>query len=97
VLAAYREQLNEESCKQFEVQCRMFERLGVREPRMRSLYFSSALQGAMLMVSTYPGRFPVEQIKKQIIDEYSRYPPAMIPHVTAKNENSGSESSSMKR
>ncbi|MFS0553894.1 TetR/AcrR family transcriptional regulator [Brevibacillus sp. 179-C9.3 HS] len=70
VLASYREQLNEESRKQFEVQCRIFEQLGVKEPRLRSIYFSSALQGAMLMMTTYPEGFPVEEMKWQIIREY---------------------------
>lgn len=70
VLASYREQLNEESRRQFELQCTMFEQLGVKEPRLRSLYFSSALYGAMLMIATYPEGFPVEEIKKQIIRDY---------------------------
>ncbi|MCZ8519610.1 MULTISPECIES: TetR/AcrR family transcriptional regulator [Paenibacillus] len=71
VLSVYREQLNEESRRQFEVQCTMFEQLGAKEPRLRSIYFSSALQGAMLMMSTYPRGFPVEEIKGQIIREYT--------------------------
>ncbi|WP_248924513.1 TetR/AcrR family transcriptional regulator [Paenibacillus hamazuiensis] len=70
VLAAYSEQLNEESRKQFEVQCRIFEQLGAKEPRMRSLYFSSALQGAMLMMTMYHEGFPVEKIKEHLIHEY---------------------------
>ncbi|UUZ91775.1 TetR/AcrR family transcriptional regulator [Paenibacillus sp. P25] len=70
VLAAYSKQLNEESRKQFEAQCAIFERLGVKEPRMRSLYFSSALFGAALMISTYHEGFPVEAMKEQIIREY---------------------------
>ncbi|MGW9128960.1 TetR/AcrR family transcriptional regulator, partial [Paenibacillus chitinolyticus] len=70
VLASYREQLNEESRKQFEVQCAIFEQLGVKDPRLRSLYFSSALYGAMLMMTTYPDGFPVVEIKKQLIREY---------------------------
>ncbi|MGG4442671.1 TetR/AcrR family transcriptional regulator [Brevibacillus fortis] len=70
VLASYREQLNEESRRQFEVQCQIFQQLGVKEPRLRSLYFSSALQGAMLMMTTYPDGFPVEEMKEQMIREY---------------------------
>ncbi|GAA4837507.1 hypothetical protein GCM10023310_13820 [Paenibacillus vulneris] len=76
VLASYRKQLNEESSKQFEVQCTMFEQLGVQEPRLRSLYFSSALYGAMLMIATYPEGFPVEEMKKQIIRDYCSVPEA---------------------
>ncbi|CAI8868603.1 TetR family transcriptional regulator [Brevibacillus sp. IT-7CA2] len=75
VLASYREQLNEESLRQFEVQCRIFKQLGVKQPRLRSLYFSSALQGAMLMMTTYPEGFPVEEMKEQMIREYCS-PPA---------------------
>ncbi|MCR8842376.1 TetR/AcrR family transcriptional regulator [Paenibacillus sp. SC116] len=70
VLAAYRKQLNEESRKQFEVQCQMFEGLGVKEPRMRSLFFSSALHGTMLMMATYTEGFPVEKMKQQLMREY---------------------------
>jgi len=70
ILATYSTMLNDESRKQFEVQCRMFKQQGVKEPRMKSLQFSAALQGAMLMMTTYPGDFPVEEIKEQIIREY---------------------------
>ncbi|WP_028596658.1 TetR/AcrR family transcriptional regulator [Paenibacillus assamensis] len=70
VLAAYRQQLNEEARKQFEVQCQIFEKLGVKEPRMRSLFFSSALHGTMLMIATYTERFPVEKMKQQLMREY---------------------------
>jgi hypothetical protein len=48
----------------------MFEKLGVENPRMRSLYFSSALQGIMLMYSTYPKSFPLNQVKAQVIEEF---------------------------
>ncbi|MFA4132785.1 MULTISPECIES: TetR/AcrR family transcriptional regulator [unclassified Brevibacillus] len=74
VLASYREQLNEESLRQFEVQCRIFKQLGVKQPRLRSLYFSSALQGAMLMMTTYSEGFPVEEMKEQLIREYCSTP-----------------------
>ncbi|NQF12951.1 TetR/AcrR family transcriptional regulator [Brevibacillus sp. HB1.3] len=74
VLASYREQLNEESLRQFEVQCRIFKQLGVKQPRLRSLYFSSALQGAMLMMTTYSEGFPVEEMKEQLIREYCSPP-----------------------
>ncbi|RAT94561.1 TetR/AcrR family transcriptional regulator [Brevibacillus sp. Leaf182] len=74
VLASYREQLNEESGRQFEVQCQIFKQLGVKQPRWRSLYFSSALQGAMLMMTTYPEGFPVEEMKEQMIREYCSPP-----------------------
>ncbi|TVX93453.1 TetR/AcrR family transcriptional regulator [Paenibacillus agilis] len=70
VLAIYRQQLNEESRKQFEVQCQIFEGLGVKEPRMRSLFFSSALHGTMLMMATYTKGFPVEKMKQQLMREY---------------------------
>lgn len=70
VLATYSSQLNEESRKQFEVQVKIFKQLGVPSPRMRSLRFSAALQGAMLMMTTYPGDFPVEEIKVQMMHEY---------------------------
>ncbi|NOU85733.1 TetR family transcriptional regulator [Paenibacillus sp. LMG 31460] len=73
VLAVYGDQLNEESRIQFELQCKMFENLGVREPRLRSLHFSATLHGAMLMLTTYPNGFPVKEIKEQIIQEYCIY------------------------
>jgi AcrR family transcriptional regulator len=70
VVAKYSKRLVEEITRQFEHQCDMFERLGVKEPRMRSLYFSSVLQGTMFMLSTYPERFPVKEVKEQIIQEF---------------------------
>ncbi|MFD0713204.1 TetR/AcrR family transcriptional regulator [Paenibacillus sp. GCM10027626] len=70
VLAKYSKLLIEESARQFNLQCEMFQNLGVKEPRKRSLYFSSALQGIMLMISTYPEQFPIEEIKAQIILEF---------------------------
>jgi AcrR family transcriptional regulator len=62
--------LIQENARQFELQCKIFERMGEPEPRKRSLYFSSVLQGIMLMISTYPQKFPIEEIKKQIISEF---------------------------
>lgn len=70
VLKKYSKLLIEESARQFELQCEMFEKLGVQEPRKRSLYFSSALQGIMLMISTYPQQFPIGDVKAQIIHEF---------------------------
>ncbi|WP_028775735.1 TetR/AcrR family transcriptional regulator [Shimazuella kribbensis] len=70
VLMKYSKQLIEENARQFQLQCKMFERLGVNEPIKRSLYFSSTLQGIMLMISTYPDQFPIEDIKAQIIHEF---------------------------
>jgi len=69
-LIKYSKMLIEESARQFEFQCEIFERLGIEEPRKRSLYFSSALQGVMLMISTYPHKFPIEEIKAQLIREF---------------------------
>lgn len=69
-LRKYSRMLVEESSRQFEVQCRIFEQLGVKEPRKRSLYFSSTLQGIMLMICTYPQQFPIEEVKKQMIQEF---------------------------
>ncbi len=60
----------QENARQFELQCKIFERMGEQEPRKRSLYFSSVLQGIILMISTYPQKFPIEEIKKQIISEF---------------------------
>jgi hypothetical protein len=48
----------------------MFERLGVENPRQRSLYFSATLQGIMLMFSTYPQNFPLDAMKVQVIAEF---------------------------
>jgi AcrR family transcriptional regulator len=69
-LIKYSRLIIEENARQFELQCKIFERMGEREPRKRSLYFSSVLQGIMLMISTYVQKFPIEEIKKQIIREF---------------------------
>ncbi len=69
-LIKYSKRIVEENARQFELQCEMFETLGVESPRKRSLYFSSTLQGVMLMISTYPQTFPVEEIKTQIIQKF---------------------------
>jgi AcrR family transcriptional regulator len=69
-LIKYSRLLIGENTKQFELQCKIFERMGEKDPRKRSLYFSSVIQGIMLMISTYPQKFPIEEIKKQIIREF---------------------------
>ncbi|MBY0164313.1 TetR/AcrR family transcriptional regulator [Paenibacillus lautus] len=69
-LFPYSKRLVEEAARQFEIQCRIFEGLGVPEPRKRSLYFSSTLQGIMLMISTYPQHFPIEEVKEQMLKEF---------------------------
>jgi AcrR family transcriptional regulator len=69
-LIKYSHLVIEENARQFEFQCKIFESMGEREPRKRSLYFSSVLQGIMLMISTYQQGFPVEEIKNQIISEF---------------------------
>ncbi|GIN87395.1 hypothetical protein J6TS2_37810 [Heyndrickxia sporothermodurans] len=69
-LIKYSNQLVEENARLFELQCEIFKRMGVKEPRKRSLYFSSVLQGIMLMISTYPQKFPKEELEKQIISEF---------------------------
>ncbi|WP_260284984.1 TetR/AcrR family transcriptional regulator [Peribacillus aracenensis] len=69
-LIKYSHLIIEENARQFEFQCKIFESMGEKEPRKRSLYFSSVLQGIMLMISTYQHGFPVEEIKNQIIREF---------------------------
>ncbi|MFJ7930242.1 TetR/AcrR family transcriptional regulator [Peribacillus sp. NPDC096448] len=69
-LKKYSHLIIEENARQFEFQCKIFESMGEKEPRKRSLYFSSVLQGIMLMISTYQQGFPVEEIKNQIIREF---------------------------
>ncbi|MES9738139.1 TetR/AcrR family transcriptional regulator [Peribacillus frigoritolerans] len=69
-LIKYSHLVIEENARQFEFQCKIFESMGETEPRKRSLYFSSVLQGIMLMISTYQQGFPVEEIKNQIIKEF---------------------------
>lgn len=71
-LAKYSRMLNREMAEQFKVQTRMFERLGAVQPQVRSLYFSSTLQGIMLMISIYPEHYPVSDIKKQLIREFCK-------------------------
>ncbi|MBD8137379.1 TetR/AcrR family transcriptional regulator [Bacillus sp. CFBP 13597] len=69
-LIKYSHLIIEENARQFEFQCKVFESMGETEPRKRSLYFSSVLQGIMLMISTYQQGFPKEEIKNQIINEF---------------------------
>ncbi|MGE6612555.1 TetR/AcrR family transcriptional regulator [Peribacillus sp. NPDC076916] len=69
-LIKYSHLIIEENARQFEFQCKIFESMGEEEPRKRSLYFSSVLQGIMLMISTYQQGFPVEEIKNKIIREF---------------------------
>lgn len=75
VVAQYSQKLMDEQARQFEVQTKMFEELGVENPRQRSLYFSSTLQGIMLMYSTYPKNFPLNAVKAQVIAEFCRETP----------------------
>lgn len=70
VIATYSQKLMDEQSRQFEVQTEMFKTLGVENPRQRSLYFSSTLQGIMLMYSTYPQSFPLDVVKAQTIAEF---------------------------
>jgi AcrR family transcriptional regulator len=72
VLSNYSRILIGESARQFQLQCEMFEKMGVEEPRKRSLYFSSTLQGIMLMISTYPENFPIEELKAEMIEEFCK-------------------------
>lgn len=69
-LIKYSHLIIEENARQFEFQCKIFESMGETEPKKRSLYFSSVLQGIMLMISTYKQGFPIEEIKNQIISEF---------------------------
>ncbi|MEC0298417.1 TetR/AcrR family transcriptional regulator [Peribacillus frigoritolerans] len=69
-LKKYSHLIIEENARQFEFQCKIFESMGETDPRKRSLYFSSVLQGIMLMISTYQQGFPIEEIKNQIISEF---------------------------
>jgi hypothetical protein len=70
VLRKYSELLIQENAKQFKLQCDIFKNMGEKEPIMRSLYFSATLQGIMLMISTYPQNFPIEEVKAQVINEF---------------------------
>ncbi|BAY21246.1 TetR family transcriptional regulator [Calothrix sp. NIES-2100] len=70
VVAKYSQKLMDEQAKQFEIQTEMFTKLGVANPRKRSIYFSSTLQGIMLMFSTYPDSFPLDEVKAQVIEEF---------------------------
>ena len=69
-LIKYTHLIIEENARQFEFQCKIFESMGETDPRKRSLYFSSVLQGIMLMISTYQQGFAIEEIKNQIIREF---------------------------
>ncbi len=70
IVAKYSQKLMDEQARQFEVQTEMFIKLGVANPRKRSLYFSSTIQGIMLMYSTYPETFPLDEVKAQAIAQF---------------------------
>jgi AcrR family transcriptional regulator len=70
ITAQSSQKLKDEQARQFELQTQMFERLGVENPQMRSFYFSSTLQGIMLMHSTYPKTFPLNTMKAQVLAEF---------------------------
>jgi AcrR family transcriptional regulator len=70
IAVKYTQKLMDEQARQFKVQTKMFEALGVENPQQRSLYFSATLQGVMLMYSTYPKSFPLSQVQAQIIAEF---------------------------
>jgi AcrR family transcriptional regulator len=72
IVAKYSQKLMDEQARQFEVQTDIFSKLGVENPRQRSLYFSATLQGIMLMFSTYPKNFPLDAVKAQVIAEFCR-------------------------
>ncbi|KON90066.1 transcriptional regulator [Sporosarcina globispora] len=69
-LIKYSHLIIEENTRQFELQCKIFEKMKEKDPRRRSLYFSTVLQGSMLMISTYPQKIPIEEMKQQIIREF---------------------------
>jgi AcrR family transcriptional regulator len=70
IVAQSTQKLMDEQSRQFEVQTQMFAKLGLENPRQRSLYFSATLQGIMLMFSTYPQNFPLDAMKAQVIAEF---------------------------
>jgi len=70
LLSRYSQMLNDAMAEQFEVQCKIFDKFGIADSRMRSLLFSSTLHGTMLMMSTYPDGYPVEEMKDQIVRQF---------------------------
>lgn len=72
VLAGYAAKLVEENARQFKIQCEMFKKLGISDPIMRSIHFSSTLQGIMLMMTTYQKGFPMDEIKAQVIEQFCK-------------------------
>ncbi|UVI31066.1 TetR/AcrR family transcriptional regulator [Paenibacillus spongiae] len=69
VLSKYSQMLNQEMSRQYELQCGIFERMQVVDQKLRSLYFSSALHGVMLLLSIYPD-YPVAAVKEQMIRDF---------------------------
>ncbi|MBF2016654.1 MAG: TetR family transcriptional regulator [Rivularia sp. T60_A2020_040] len=72
IVAKYSQKLMDEQARQFEVQTEIFSQLGGKNPQQRSLYFSSTLQGIMLMFSTYPQSFPLDAVKAEAIAEFCK-------------------------
>jgi AcrR family transcriptional regulator len=67
VVSAYSQLLKEEMARQAKLQTEIFRSLNVPNPPLASLHFSTALHGIMLMYSSYPDGFPLEQLKHEMI------------------------------
>ncbi|MVO98206.1 TetR/AcrR family transcriptional regulator [Paenibacillus lutrae] len=70
IVSKYSRMLNEAMAKNYQLQNGMFMSLGADDANLRSLYFSSTLHGAMLLMSTYPEHYPLEEMKKQINKQF---------------------------
>ncbi|PYI57322.1 TetR/AcrR family transcriptional regulator [Paenibacillus flagellatus] len=70
VVSASSQSLKDEMARQFQFQVDIFRRMGVPDPQMRSLHFSTALHGMMLMYATYPDDFPLEPLKEEMLSAF---------------------------
>ncbi|TCP59370.1 TetR family transcriptional regulator [Tumebacillus sp. BK434] len=67
VVSASSQKLKDEMFRQAQVQSEIFQRLGVQNPQLKSLHFSTALHGIMLMYSSYSDQFPLQRLKEEML------------------------------
>ncbi|MGF7035618.1 AcrR family transcriptional regulator [Paenibacillus mucilaginosus] len=74
VVSAYSQTLKDEMARQAEVQAEIFRNLNAARPELESLQFSTMLHGIMLMYSSYPNGFPLEELKHDMVTSFiNRY------------------------
>ncbi|OCT14728.1 transcriptional regulator [Paenibacillus pectinilyticus] len=70
VVSTYSQMLKEEMTRQSKLQVDIFRKMGVPDPHLQSLHFSTALHGMMLMYATYPENFPLPELKVKMLSTF---------------------------